>query len=197
MAVTQINCMTNPICSSACRTRWRSRRAVRAETQACPPEAETAGGTSSGGEPARCAGSREIRRRLPGGDKKNAVGRDWRLLSCIRCGLSRGRRIAGGPKLRPRSRIRTAPDVALQPGKVRYRKGDHELMPNIFVVSASTEGRSEQCRHDFRACAATGRVRRGTDADGRTELIGRCFSGNICASLRCFGRPLARNDAAR
>ena len=25
------------------------------------------------------------------------------------------------------------PDVALQPGKVVYRAGDHELMPNIFV----------------------------------------------------------------
>jgi branched-chain amino acid transport system substrate-binding protein len=25
------------------------------------------------------------------------------------------------------------PEVALQPGKVRYRAGDHELMPNIFV----------------------------------------------------------------
>ncbi|HUN50151.1 MAG TPA: ABC transporter substrate-binding protein [Candidatus Sulfotelmatobacter sp.] len=25
------------------------------------------------------------------------------------------------------------PDVALQPGKIRYRAGDHELMPNIFV----------------------------------------------------------------
>jgi len=25
------------------------------------------------------------------------------------------------------------PDVALQSGKVIYRKGDHELMPNIFV----------------------------------------------------------------
>ena len=23
--------------------------------------------------------------------------------------------------------------MALQPGKVRYRDGDHELMPNIFV----------------------------------------------------------------
>ena len=28
------------------------------------------------------------------------------------------------------------PDVALQPGHVRYRKGDHELMPNIFVGQA-------------------------------------------------------------
>ena len=28
------------------------------------------------------------------------------------------------------------PDVALQPGKVRYRAGDHELMPNIFVGEA-------------------------------------------------------------
>ncbi len=25
------------------------------------------------------------------------------------------------------------PDVALQPGPVRYRKGDHELMSNVFV----------------------------------------------------------------
>jgi branched-chain amino acid transport system substrate-binding protein len=28
------------------------------------------------------------------------------------------------------------PEVALQPGKVRYRAGDHELMPNIFVGEA-------------------------------------------------------------
>jgi branched-chain amino acid transport system substrate-binding protein len=25
------------------------------------------------------------------------------------------------------------PDVALQAGKVRYRAGDHELMPSVFV----------------------------------------------------------------
>jgi branched-chain amino acid transport system substrate-binding protein len=28
------------------------------------------------------------------------------------------------------------PDVALQPGVIRYRKGDHELMANIFVGHA-------------------------------------------------------------
>jgi branched-chain amino acid transport system substrate-binding protein len=28
------------------------------------------------------------------------------------------------------------PDVALQPGQVRFRKGDHQLMSNIFVGSA-------------------------------------------------------------
>jgi branched-chain amino acid transport system substrate-binding protein len=28
------------------------------------------------------------------------------------------------------------PDVALQPGEIRYRKGDHELMANIFVGNA-------------------------------------------------------------
>jgi branched-chain amino acid transport system substrate-binding protein len=28
------------------------------------------------------------------------------------------------------------PEVALQPGKVFYRAGDHELMPNIFVGQA-------------------------------------------------------------
>ena len=30
------------------------------------------------------------------------------------------------------------PDVALQPGKVAYRAGDHELMPNIFVGEVHT-----------------------------------------------------------
>ena len=28
------------------------------------------------------------------------------------------------------------PDVALQPGSIRYRAGDHELMANIFVGEA-------------------------------------------------------------
>jgi branched-chain amino acid transport system substrate-binding protein len=39
-----------------------------------------------------------------------------------------------GPKLASALEdMELPPDVALQPGKVRYRKGDHELMPNIFV----------------------------------------------------------------
>src|SRR5580692_1799954 len=39
-----------------------------------------------------------------------------------------------GPKLSVAMEdMELPPDVALQPGPVRYRKGDHELMPNIFV----------------------------------------------------------------
>ena len=39
-----------------------------------------------------------------------------------------------GPKLAVAMEdMELPPDVALQPGKIRYRKGDHELMPNIFV----------------------------------------------------------------
>ena len=39
-----------------------------------------------------------------------------------------------GPKLAVAMEdMELPPDVALQPGKVRYRAGDHELMPNIFV----------------------------------------------------------------
>ena len=39
-----------------------------------------------------------------------------------------------GPKLAVAMEdMELPPEVALQPGKVRYRKGDHELMPNIFV----------------------------------------------------------------
>jgi branched-chain amino acid transport system substrate-binding protein len=39
-----------------------------------------------------------------------------------------------GPKLAVAMEdMELPPDVALQPGQVRYRKGDHELMANIFV----------------------------------------------------------------
>jgi branched-chain amino acid transport system substrate-binding protein len=39
-----------------------------------------------------------------------------------------------GPKLaKAMEGMELPPDVALQPGKVFYRAGDHELMPNIFV----------------------------------------------------------------
>ena len=39
-----------------------------------------------------------------------------------------------GPKLAlAMEDMELPPDVALQPGKILYRKGDHELMPNIFV----------------------------------------------------------------
>jgi branched-chain amino acid transport system substrate-binding protein len=47
-----------------------------------------------------------------------------------------------GPKLaKAMEGMELPPDVALQPGKVFYRAGDHELMPNIFVGQAhSPEG---------------------------------------------------------
>ncbi len=42
-----------------------------------------------------------------------------------------------GPKLAVAMEdMELPPDVALQPGQIRYRKGDHELMPNIFVGHA-------------------------------------------------------------
>jgi branched-chain amino acid transport system substrate-binding protein len=42
-----------------------------------------------------------------------------------------------GPKLAAALEdMELPPDVALQPGTVRYRAGDHELMPNIFVGNA-------------------------------------------------------------
>jgi branched-chain amino acid transport system substrate-binding protein len=39
-----------------------------------------------------------------------------------------------GPKMaKALEDLELPPDVALQPGKIRYRAGDHELMANIFV----------------------------------------------------------------
>jgi branched-chain amino acid transport system substrate-binding protein len=46
-----------------------------------------------------------------------------------------------GPKLaKAMEGMELPPDVALQPGKVFYRAGDHELMPNIFVGQVHPPG---------------------------------------------------------
>ena len=54
---------------------------------------------------------------------------------CIRCGSPPRRRSRwkGRSWRMAMEDMELPPDVALQPGKVRYRAGDHELMPNIFV----------------------------------------------------------------
>jgi branched-chain amino acid transport system substrate-binding protein len=39
-----------------------------------------------------------------------------------------------GPKMaKAMEDMELPPEVALQPGSVRYRAGDHQLMPNVFV----------------------------------------------------------------
>lgn len=57
-------------------------------------------------------------------------------VNSVRLGAEKAKSLEG-PKLSlAMEDMELPPDVALQPGTVRYRKGDHELMPNIFVGSA-------------------------------------------------------------
>ncbi|MFI4982956.1 MAG: ABC transporter substrate-binding protein, partial [Nevskiales bacterium] len=51
----------------------------------------------------------------------------------VRLAAERAKSIAGLPMAHALEGMELPPEVALQPGKVIYRAGDHELMPNIFV----------------------------------------------------------------
>jgi branched-chain amino acid transport system substrate-binding protein len=57
----------------------------------------------------------------------------WVAVNSVRLAADKAKSLEG-PKLAVAMEdMELPPDVALQPGTVRYRKGDHELMPNIFV----------------------------------------------------------------
>jgi branched-chain amino acid transport system substrate-binding protein len=51
----------------------------------------------------------------------------------VRLAAERAKSLAGLPMAHALEDLELPPEVALQPGKVRYRAGDHQLMPNIFV----------------------------------------------------------------
>jgi branched-chain amino acid transport system substrate-binding protein len=68
--------------------------------------------------------------------KKTPSARDWFgyvSMHSVRLAAEKAKSLEG-PKLSVAMEdMELPPDVALQPGPVRYRKGDHELMANIFV----------------------------------------------------------------
>jgi branched-chain amino acid transport system substrate-binding protein len=72
---------------------------------------------------------------------KTPSARDWFgyvSMHSVRLAADKAKSL-DGPKLAAALEdLELPPDVALQPGSVRYRAGDHELMPNIFVGSAHT-----------------------------------------------------------
>ncbi len=51
----------------------------------------------------------------------------------VRLAAERAKSLAGPKLAAAMEDLELPPDVALQPGKVRYRAGDHELMSNVFV----------------------------------------------------------------
>src|SRR5580692_295221 len=68
--------------------------------------------------------------------KKTPSARDWFgyvSMHSVRLAADKAKSLEGPKMAKALEDFELPPDVALQPGKVRYRAGDHELMPNIFV----------------------------------------------------------------
>jgi branched-chain amino acid transport system substrate-binding protein len=71
--------------------------------------------------------------------KKTPSARDWFgyvSMHTVRLAAAKAKSLDGPKLAKALEDLELPPDVALQPGKVRYRAGDHELMPNIFVGQA-------------------------------------------------------------
>src|SRR3984885_5948820 len=71
--------------------------------------------------------------------KKTPSARDWFgyvSMYSVRLAADKAKSLEGPKLAKAMEDMELPPDVALQPGKVRYRAGDHELMPNIFVGEA-------------------------------------------------------------
>jgi branched-chain amino acid transport system substrate-binding protein len=71
--------------------------------------------------------------------KKTPSARDWFgyvSMHTVRLAAERAKSLEGPKLAKALEDMELPPEVALQPGKVRYRAGDHELMPNIFVGEA-------------------------------------------------------------
>jgi branched-chain amino acid transport system substrate-binding protein len=68
--------------------------------------------------------------------KKTPSARDWFgyvSVHSVRLAAEKAKSLEGPKLAKALEDLELPPDVALQPGPVRYRAGDHELMPNIFV----------------------------------------------------------------
>ena len=68
--------------------------------------------------------------------KKTPSARDWFgyvALHSVRLAAEKAKSLESPKLAAAMEDMELPPDVALQPGKIVYRKGDHELMPNIFV----------------------------------------------------------------
>jgi branched-chain amino acid transport system substrate-binding protein len=68
--------------------------------------------------------------------KKTPSARDWFgyvSMHTVRLAATKAKSLEGPKLAAALEDMELPPDVALQPGPVRYRAGDHELMANIFV----------------------------------------------------------------
>ena len=100
--------------------------------------------------------------------KKTPSARDWFgyvSMHSVRLGAERAKSLEGPKLAAATGRLELPPDVALQPGKVRYRAGDHELMPNIFVGEVHPPEGDPQQRCSPSSKLVPGEQAAGTVAD--------------------------------
>ena len=83
------------------------------------------------------------------------------------------------------------PEVALQPGKVVYRAGDHELMPNIFVGEVHPPKAAIRTTCSPSSKLVPGEKAAGTVADTGCQMT---LPGDLTQRLRA---PAARGVRAR
>jgi branched-chain amino acid transport system substrate-binding protein len=70
------------------------------------------------------------------GTNKTPSARDWfgyASVHTVRLAAEKAKSLDGPKMAAALEDMELPPEIALQPGPVRFRKGDHELMPNIFV----------------------------------------------------------------
>ena len=109
--------------------------------------------------PAERAGGGEVRRPISAPrPSKTPTARHWFgyvSLHAVRLGAEKAKSLEGPKMAEALEDLELPPEVALQPGKIRYRAGDHELMTNIFVGEVHppeggpgrrVQGRGRWCR---------------------------------------------------
>jgi branched-chain amino acid transport system substrate-binding protein len=73
--------------------------------------------------------------------KKTPSARDWFgyvAVHSVRLAAEKAKSLEGPKMAKALEDLELPPEIALQPGKVRYRAGDHELMANVFVGNVHT-----------------------------------------------------------
>ena len=135
----QIDCMKQFMQFGMAEGHGAGRRVVRARdaSSRCRRRRRPAGGTWSGGGTSRtCRRSSNFVADFRKAIGKTPSARHWFgyvAVHSVRLAAEKAKSLEG-PKLAVAMEdMELPPDVALQPGKVFYRAGDHELMPNIFV----------------------------------------------------------------
>jgi branched-chain amino acid transport system substrate-binding protein len=136
--LTQINCMKQFIQFGMQKDMALGGALFELESiKACPPEAQTGWWAmewwwNQPNVPEVVKFVKEYR----AANKNTPTARNWFgyvAVNTVRLAAEKAKSLEGPKLAKALEGMELPPDVALQPGKVFYRAGDHELMPNIFV----------------------------------------------------------------